>query len=352
MSSSQEIVYDTIKTLQDKGLLGKIHQDSGDNYVLSCPFVDNHGGRREQNTPSFGIHRTDGKWHCFSCERGGQSIYSLFSALTGASKEEAELTLGKPRVDSNSVLEALSALKAGEAKPELMTGGLQAIPIFQSKEALDFMVSKRGIPEKVLKQCGVRYYPEDFMPARMGELRSGVKGRRIIFDIIHNGQYVGYSSRSMGDDQPKYYRPIRRVNLTVYNPISVSPQTHSYVVACEGEISCLAAIREGLPAVCTFGANISYSQAAFLSGFQTAFLLFDGDEAGAKGVAEAIKAYGASCNFRSVILPAGKDPASLEPGWGSRFKILLDKKKEKTDVLSKLENSLRDECLSLAPIAS
>ncbi len=340
MPSQQEIVWDAIKTLQEKGLLSTAVQDSGDNYTMSCPFTDNHGGRREQRTPSFGIHRSTGKWNCFSCHRGGQSVYTLFTALTGTTRVDAELTLGTPKVDTNAVLDALNAFRSGDPMPEPMTAFPDVVAIADAPEALAYMVNGRGIPQDVLERCGVRYYGKDYMPPRMGELSSGVRGKRIIFDICHGDKVVGYSGRSMGSDEPKYYRPVRRVNLTIYNPLNVSPQTHNYVVACEGEISCLAAIREGLPAVCTFGADISKAQAAFLAGFQTAFILFDGDDAGRKGYTEACREFGGYANLRPIILPEKEDPASMKPGWGAKVKNLLDKKRPVVDSLAKMTSEL------------
>jgi len=340
VASSKEIVFNAVKTLQADGLLGRVHVDSGENLTISCPFVKNHGGRKEQNTPSFGIHKTSGKWNCFSCGEKGGSIHTLFSRLKGLTALQTEYTLGTPREDANSVLAALQGLREPMPVPEPMTELPAVVPIGQHKGALDYMV-RRGIPAELLEKCGVGYYGEERMPRKLGGDENFVRGKRVIFGIYHDGILCGYSARTMGQDEPKYYRPVKNVNLTLYDPLNICrSHDNSYVVVCEGEISALAALREGLPAVCSFGANISEAQQALLNRFQTVVMLYDGDDAGAKGVRGAVDAYHTFARFRPIILPAKQDPASLAPGWGDKLKKKVFAVKE-DPTLANMEDLLR-----------
>lgn len=338
-SSTKELVLTAVRQLQADNLLGKIRSETSDNYTMSCPFTHNHGGKKEQRTPSFGIHKTKGVWNCFSCGEKGSSVYTLFSRLKGITTGEATYTLGTPKEDPNSVLEALQALKSGSLVPGLMTGMPTTIPLDKSPAALDYMV-RRGIPKDLLEKCSIKYHVREFMPDKIGGEPSGVRGHRIIFDVYHNGAYVGYSARTMGDDKPKYYRPIRHVNQTLYDPTNVLTTAHTdYVVVCEGEISALAAIREGLPAVCSFGASLSRAQMGLLARFNTIFILFDGDEAGEKGIRNAVDSYGSFANIKPIILPSGKDPASMSAGWGTKVKSKVQSKRP-DNRLDKLESLL------------
>lgn len=320
--ASKALVLQTLRTLQADGLIGRIRMETTDNYTLSCPFVHNHGGKKDQRTPSFGIHKINGKWNCFSCGERGSSAYTLFSRLKGVSQNEATYTLGTPQENPDDVLKALQSLNSLAPTPSLLTHPVKTVPISEEKGALDYMV-KRGIPQELLTKCGIKYHTSDKMPDKLDGTPSNVLGHRIIFDILYEDKYVGYSSRTMGSDLPKYYRPIKNVNMTFYDPTFVRRTQHTHIVVCEGEISTLAAIREGLPAVCSFGAGISRAQMSLLAKFQTVVMLFDGDEAGQKGVKTMVDSFESFANIRPMLLPQGEDPASLKPGWGEKVRQKL-----------------------------
>lgn len=335
---SREHVYSTIKKLQEAGHLGRIDHESGNNYVFSCPFTQNHGGRTQQRTPSFGIEIDNGKWNCFSCGAGGQSVNSLYAKLSQVSQETADYVLGTPTTSPDILQELLDTLKSAQEPVELMTPYPETVSLKKSILGASYL-QNRGIPEWVQEAAGLCFYPKDKMPPLFGEDYSAWPGNRIVFPIAQQGKIIGYSARSVKDDGfAKYYRPVSGIGQVVYCPVEI--KSYDFVCVAEGELSVLACIREGLPCVGLFGSNMSREHAEFLSRFKTVVLLLDNDDAGKKGVTKALTEYASWVNFRVMWLPAGKDPADMQSGWGKHVLLNLQKPMGGVGKIDQLEQML------------
>ena len=68
-------------TLQAVQYLGLKYRRQGDQLTVSCPF-------HKDTRPSMGIQLSTGRYHCFSCNRGGH-IAGMFKELTGQSMYKA-----------------------------------------------------------------------------------------------------------------------------------------------------------------------------------------------------------------------------------------------------------------------
>ncbi len=314
-----------ISLLQEQGLLGPKESEDGANIVFSCPFIANHGGSRTQRTPSFGIQADKGFFNCFSCKRGGKSIYALYSALAGVSPDDAERAIGRPRNLLQSLEEGLAGLQSNELGPFCKTPYPETIPLLNAPEALAY-VRGRGIPDRLSEQAGLCYFPKHVMPPPIDKEDGWTSGRRIIFPLYWCGQRIGYSGRTMEKDvNPKYYRPVERIGQAVYNPCDVDPEAFGEVYVVEGEIDAIVSNREGLPAISIFGSSISASQAAFLARFKKVRLMLDPDDAGAQGREKALAAYMGFTSVMPVYLPRDMDPGAMPMGFGDQVREAVEK---------------------------
>ncbi len=324
-------VHQVINDLQERDLLGALRMRSGDNLMFSCPFVENHGGKVYQKTPSFGIRETDapgrpaGAWNCFSCHTGSKDIVDLWALLTGQTVEESKEELSTAEVQLDTVITAIRNLDEKiKLIPECLTEWPTTSPIESSGIALGYL-RERGIPKEIWDMAGLEWYGGKTMPPRKDKDESSVRGERIIFPVWWDGKRVGYSSRAAGyDTDLKYYRPVRNMQTMLYDPSGVLQGPKKRVFVVEGEISCLAALREGLPTVGSFGSGLTRSQAKVLSSFDEVIFLYDPDKAGVRGVARVSELFGGMLRWRALWLPAGEDPASMPPGWGPSVLTIAD----------------------------
>ncbi len=338
---TKELVQQAIDILTSRGKIGKAINTSGENIVFNCPFTANHGGRLEQRTPSFAIHEEGGMWQCFSCGRRAPTIYALYSQLMGISEEEAHNEIGEPRFTANMVLDRLQALKSGvdDLRPLPMEPFPHTVPAYSHPSSANYL-RNRNIPEDVAEMANLQYFDGYSLPTFSG--KPGMSGKRILFPLEHQAEIVGYSARAISDASwgPKYYRPVTNVNSIIYNPARVSPKTHRYVFVVEGEFSCLACLREKLPTICTFGANVSRRQAEWLVQFDTVIFLYDPDVAGDIGAGKAFNYMNGYTGLRKFILP-GVDPADMLPGFGETLRVMAETPQKEVDKLDLLSQSLR-----------
>jgi DNA primase len=318
-------LHQVIDDLQDRDLLGALRGRSGDNLMYSCPFVENHGGKTWQKSPSFGIRDTDapgrpaGSWNCFSCHAGSRDIADLWSLLTGQTAEEAEEQFSQAEILIDTVLKAVHKLDEKiNLATECLTDWPTSSAIDSTPLARDYLLG-RGIPAEMWTRFGLEWFGGETMPPRKDKDKSSVRGNRVIFPIWWGGRRIGYSSRAVGyETDLKYYRPVSNMQTLLYDPSDVLLGDHKLVFVVEGEMDCLACIREGLPAVGSFGSGLTRHQAKTLSRFRQVVFLYDADKAGIRGVARIQDMFGGMLKWRALWLPKGEDPASMPPGWGKR----------------------------------
>ena len=132
------------------------------------------------------------------------------------------------------------------------------------------------------------------------------------------GELVAYMGRWVGkeqpDDEPKYKLPKDfNKSLVLFNLHRVLAARQNEVVLVEGVFDVIHLHELGIPAVALLGSSISDEQVALLSGVACVHVMFDGgaDKARRKVVDRLAQ----NCLVRSVVLPDGKDPASVEVGY-------------------------------------
>lgn len=325
-------VRQVIDDLQDRDLLGQVRGNSGDNAMFSCPFAENHGGKVYQKSPSFGIRMVDapgrpaGAFNCFSCHEGGKNILDLWAKLTGQTVEEGKEEMSTAEIQIESLLKKVNEVgEKIDLTPHCLTDWPATVPVYLSPIASAYM-KERGIPTEIQAMAGIEWCGESTMPPNKDKEKGSIRGERIIFPIFWNGGRVGYSSRAVGyETDMKYYRPIKNMQTILYDPGHVLLGSAERIFVVEGEIDCLACLREGLPTVSSFGSGLTRAQAKILQRFRDVIFLYDLDKAGIRGVARVKEMFGGMLHWRAFWLPSGQDAASLSPGWGTGVLDLVDK---------------------------
>jgi DNA primase len=313
---TRDLVALTIRLLQNQNVLGQENGTMGSNFRFDCPFSANHGGRKKQDTPSFYIHMDDGRFNCFGCKRGGPDVYNLYASLLGITLDDAKRQVGRPENILHSLQMGLDRLNPEEWEPFCKTDWPYTVPLSQAPSAQEYL-DRRGIPRWLQEKAGLCFCPSDYMPPTPDN-KGRVPGKRVIFPIHWKGQRIGYSGRSLqANVDMKYYRPVERINQTVYNPMGYTPENTEEIWPVEGEISSLIAIREGCASVCTWGSDLSMEQAAFLCRFKRVRMMYDPDPAGLGGMKKALDAYAQFMHIATpVYLPPKMDPGDMPPGFG------------------------------------
>jgi len=140
---------------------------------------------------------------------------------------------------------------------------------------------------------------------------------RIVIPILENGKAVCYVARSVEDGvEPKELSPPSSIcnrSHFLYNIDSIKQGDR--VVVVEGIFDCEAVVRAGIPCVSSLGSHMSDVQIGKLLAKkpESICLLFDGDNAGRKGVLDAFNEIWRRFNgrVRISICPDSKDPDEL-----------------------------------------
>lgn len=155
----------------------------------------------------------------------------------------------------------------------------------------------RGFEEEECEYLGVGFFPG-----------KGSMAGRIVFPI-HNekGELVAYCGRATDDSEPRWKQPSGfQKNHVVYNLHRVEEDTVIVLESFWGVLSC---VRAGIMnAVSVMGHYISPEQAKLLSRFKHLVILFDGDEPGREGIAQALEVFPRA---EVVPLPRGLQPDKL-----------------------------------------
>jgi DNA primase len=228
---------------------------SGVDYILTSCLNPAHNDKH----PSFGINLTTGIGKCFSC---GFKVDIDF--WTGGELSEEVVEECKRSAHYSELLDTL------RVEDEVSTAISVMPPPDKSKDVSTW----RGLEGDLLKSLGVYHC---------------TKGRyadRLIFPMYNfEGGVVAFNSRTLIDAKPKYlYSKGIKPKELVYPPITLRK---GYIVLVEGIVDAISLVQDGIPAMYNFGiANtMSNKKIAHLlkSGVETIYIMFDKDEAGAKG---------------------------------------------------------------------
>lgn len=313
-------------------------QHRGKGYFGLCPF-------HREKTPSFSVNPEMQIFHCFGCGVGG-NVFTFIMRMDRLTFPEAVRRLAK----SAGILlpeenEDLASLQEKEALfyVHQLAADFYGKMLIEANEAVGARtyLQKRGITPEEWKAYTIGYAPNRWngllehakslgvnidlllkaglvIKNDRGDLYDRFRGR--VSFAIHNitGQVVAFGCRKMTeDDSPKYINSpetdIYQKRLTLYglHMAREAIRESQSVVILEGYTDLISVRRVGVKyAVASAGTSFTEEHARLLRRYTTnAFLLYDGDSAGASASlrgAEVLLANGLDVKICS--LPAGQDP--------------------------------------------
>ena len=287
------------------------HQRKDGDFIRSACAI--HGG---DNPTSFVINSQTSLWYCHTgC--GGGDIFTLVR-----------------KMENCSFVEAVQWI-ADFFKIDLEGFNIEARESEIKKELAQWMeYNKRLRNAEPIKACSIR--PETKQIAKLRTFRKETlddfeigfidkiqlinkKGEaytlfnRIFFPIYFDEKYVGFSLRRVEEsDIMKWSHQPRDFNVgrILYNYDNVADEEEIIIV--EGIYDVLAFVEIGIPAVCTFGSNLSTEQRDLLlkTGADITFA-YDGDDAGRKATEKAVEMLRNKATLRLVDFGDGEDPESI-----------------------------------------
>lgn len=266
-----------------------------DNIVVNCPVHKNG----LENTPSCNVYigkdtkdLHTGDFHCFTCGSKGP-FYHFVAECFDADDEWAKEWLLENYADG--IIEYEMDLPEIDLNPvNHRTEGISESVIKDFQDFHPYML-ERKLTKEVCKQFEVKYDP---------------KGKCLVFPVRdEKGKLVMLTRRSVENkrfviDADKE-KPVYLLYYLLKNNIQ-----EAYI--CESQINCLTMWTHGFPAVALFGTG-SQHQYDILnkSNIRVYNLLFDGDDAGDKGIKKFLKNIRKDVIVNVIKVPRGKDVNDL-----------------------------------------
>lgn len=221
-------------------------------------------------------------WFCQRCQwgRGMGDLCYLFSAISDKNvhtiRKDLIATVVPALGDDEFVNTALAKMIEEKEKDEfdldpIDLPGIEGLDGRTGERAKEYLLS-RGMTEEDLEYYKIRL---------SSKLRNNI-GPWSVFPVIYYNVPVACQGRKfLNDSEPRYLSSDKIANwmwpLDITNIGNI--EELEYVVLVEGVFDALAYIKAGIPALCTFGKNLSRSQIKLLlsHGVKTLYLSYDAD---------------------------------------------------------------------------
>lgn len=258
---------------------------SRDEILCSCPYPVHPNGDRN---PSFRLNSEKGVYICYSCGAKG-NLVKLAQDILGMDRYEAVRTF-----DVELTPEAIDQMvKKGYEPPKPMT------PL--QMDVSRWMDGKNDY-----------WHFRGFNDATIGKWQLGFdeQSNRVVVPIYDSGELVGWSKRTVGDDQPKWLHSegLEKSRLL----FGLDRISSDAAIVVEAPLSVIMLDQYGVSnSVATFGCKMSDAQARMLrANFNTVMLWYDPDEAGQQGTRDAIEKLKDFVDVY-VVPPTRDDPAAM-----------------------------------------
>jgi DNA primase len=351
---------DIVQVVQEVVSLRRV----GGRYVGLCPF-------HNEKSPSFGVDREKGVFHCFGCGVGG-TVFKFVELHERLSFPEAVRAVarkfgvaipeGSDGQDAAADAERESLITLHEVAAKFYRDVLASDSGRRGRELLD----RRGLDPQIVESLGFGFAPPGrdallshlrskglsaplavkagLVADRDGRLSDRFWNRLMIPICRESGMPVAFGGRAMEADQvPKYLNspetPIYSKSRTLYglNVTRKAIGQQLRAVLVEGYFDFAMALQGGVTAVvATCGTALTQQQAQLLHRFAKKVVLsFDPDAAG-QGAAvrscDLLVREGFDVNV--ALLPPGRDPDLVvrEEG-GEAYQALVDGAKPYLDFL-------------------
>ncbi|NCT55955.1 DNA primase [bacterium] len=310
---------------------------AGSNYQSLCPF-------HSEKTPSFMINRELQIYKCFGCGKGGD-VFDFVMEMEGIEFADAlnklaeELSIDTSlyghtkKTTNNSILYEIN-----EAALKFYEYTLLNLKV--GKIALEYL-NERGLNEDHIKEFRLGYAPNSWNSLynylikkkykeadilKAGLIKQGQGGGyydsyrgRIIFPLENQGgKVVGFSGRTIIDEDPKYINtketPIFNKSEFVFNlnRAKTEIRRQKEVIVTEGEFDAIKPYIKGIKNIVALkGTAFTALQAKLLKRYaETAYIFFDSDSAGDSAALRGIEiATKVGLDIKVASLPGKyKDP--------------------------------------------
>lgn len=310
---------------------------SGKNYKALCPF-------HAEKTPSFMVSPDLQIFKCFGCGEGGDVI-AFYSKMEGVSFGEALKEMAKR---AGVKLVSHKRTPEEERRETVYQVNQLAADYFHfllakhkiGEEARAFL-KRRGLEEETIETFGLGYAPSswdslgkfilgkkytltDYLVSGLGVKKDEGRGfydffrGRVIFPFRSpTGRVVGFSARTLGDEEPKYIHtsetPAFKKREFLYNLDLAKGEIRKQreVILVEGMMDVIALWEKGIKnVIATMGTALTQGQVALLARFADSIkVCFDKDTAGLEATKRGVMlAQSAGLEVKAILLPTGKDP--------------------------------------------
>jgi len=277
------------KVLQEYGMLQGLKK-SGSRLYGTCPI---HNG---DNPRAFNVSLEKNLWNCFT-HCGGGSVIDLIMAIERVGVREAA-KLG---------YEILGIAVPGE---DSVTRALKPLKFKLTLEPDHNYLKSRNVSPETAQYFGTGYCSK------------GIMTGRIAIPIHDTGNnLVAYCGRAIDDTQPKYRFPRGfPKNQVVYNLNRMRNNQGGEVVVTEGFFDVFALYAAGIDSVALMGSSMSHHQKRQLLSLERRLaFVFDGDEAGMRGMNKAINALHEKRPIKAIYLPENTQPDHYGPNYLREF---------------------------------
>ena len=280
-----------LQSILVNGKLAKV-QDKGDNISICCP---EHNNGQEQN-PSCQIYCGDknteyGQTHCFTCGYNKSFDHFVADCLECSVSDARNWLIKNYGELTSSPTELLNIDQAITFTKQSYKNKLNESVLATFENYCPYLQARK-LSRQTCEKFKVKYDPTN---------------KQILFPVYdENNNLVMITRRSTLTKQfhipSDVEKPIYLLNYIKENNIKT-------VVLVESQINALTSYEYGIPAIATFGCNITDKQFTILnkSGIRHYILCFDGDAAGRKGAETFKKNIRKDVFVTDIIMPPKKD---------------------------------------------
>ena len=336
---------DIIDVISDHVVLRK----RGKDYQGLCPF-------HEEKTPSFTVSPSKQLYYCFGCGAGG-NVFKFLMELGKQSFSEVVLDLAQryqipvKTLEPEQQEELQRELSVREQLYEILAvaGNFYQHVLYQpeGETALDYLKTQRQFGEETLQTWGLGYAPSGWetlyrylvdqkrYPVGLIEQAGLIQQRKSgngYYDRFRDramipirdaqGRTIGFGSRTLGNDEPKYLNspetPLFDKSKTLFalDQARDAIRKEDQAVIVEGYFDAIALHEAGIkPVVAALGTALSRDHIHQLLRYTESKQIiynFDADQAGITATQRAIKeieplVYSGQVQLRVLNLPGGKD---------------------------------------------
>lgn len=303
-----------------------VYEQSGEEWIVDCPRC---------NRDKLAVNVSLKAFQCFTCGFASWHPARLVAEVLGVDLQEAIAIAAQ---DASGIPVGPVAVRLEEPRPpradtELPTGSFPFC-LGPLTDDARYYLQRRGVSDEHAEFLGARSVLRDHW--NPGSKADQVLTSRILFPVWNSvGRPVFWAARAIWASDAKVVnmpRPCRRYGhdpgcTCTHQEWGLPPVP--YAAGADEVILGLHGLRAGNPAivvegvtdvavcgpgfVATLGSHVSPAQARLIAGtgVSEAILLFDGDQAGAKGVKQAKAILEQYLPTRAILCPPGEDPGSL-----------------------------------------